>query len=133
MQDHGYQTAEIELPWERRQAASDPAWLAEARDAVPGAGRYLALRGDGEKFELVRLEEGWTRIGRSPSADICLDHPSVSRRHAIVACEGRRALRVLDDRSLNGVLVNGEPVEWSRLGDGDRGTIVSYQLFVIEA
>jgi pSer/pThr/pTyr-binding forkhead associated (FHA) protein len=28
-------------------------------------------------------------------------------------------VRVLDDRSLNGVFVNGERVEWSVLSDGD--------------
>jgi len=40
---------------------------------------------------------------------------------------------VLDDRSLNGVRLNGEPVEWGRLADGDELTIGRYRLFVLEA
>ena len=62
-----------------------------------------------------------------------LDDPSVSRRHALIVSEAPKALRVLDDRSLNGVFVNGELVEWARLGDGDELTIGRYRLFVLEA
>jgi pSer/pThr/pTyr-binding forkhead associated (FHA) protein len=70
---------------------------------------------DGER---VGLAEGTTRIGRSPTADICLEDPSVSRRHAMVLREGD-SVRILDDRSLNGVFVNGERVTSRELKDGD--------------
>ena len=40
---------------------------------------------------------------------------------------------MLDDRSLNGVFVNGEEVEWGKLEDGDELRIGRYQLFVLEA
>jgi pSer/pThr/pTyr-binding forkhead associated (FHA) protein len=70
---------------------------------------------DGDK---VALREGATRIGRSPTADICLEDPSVSRRHAILLREGD-SVRILDDRSLNGVFVNGERVSARVLADGD--------------
>jgi pSer/pThr/pTyr-binding forkhead associated (FHA) protein len=99
---------------------------------APHAGRHLAFCEDDETIRVIALEEGWTRIGRSVAADIRLDDPSVSRRHAILACEAPKALRVLDDRSLNGVQVNGESVEWSRLGDGDEIGIGRYRLFVLE-
>jgi pSer/pThr/pTyr-binding forkhead associated (FHA) protein len=39
---------------------------------------------------------------------------------------------VLDDRSLNGVFVNGDPVEWSSLSDGDELAIGRYRLHVID-
>ena len=39
---------------------------------------------------------------------------------------------MLDDRSLNGVLLNGEMVEWGRLADGDELTIGRYRLFALE-
>ena len=74
---------------------------------------------DGEK---VALGTGTTRIGRSPAADICLEDASVSRRHAIILREGEE-VRVLDDRSLNGVWVNGERVTTRVLADGDVLTI----------
>jgi hypothetical protein len=131
LQDHTEATAEFELP---RSPAAAPGWVAEARATAPAGGRYLAYRDDESgEVHLVRLEEGWMRIGRGPASEIRLDHPSVSRRHAMIACEAPKALRVLDDRSLNGVQVNGEDVEWSRLGDGDRLTIGRFDLFVLEA
>ena len=39
---------------------------------------------------------------------------------------------MLDDRSLNGVHVNGETIEWARLVDGDELAIGRYRLFVVE-
>ena len=74
---------------------------------------------DGQK---IVLEKSTTRIGRSPAADICLEDASVSRRHAIILREGEE-VRVLDDRSLNGVWVNGERVTTRVLADGDKLTI----------
>ena len=64
------------------------------------------------------MSREWTRIGRSLAADIRFDDATVSRRHALVANE-EAGVRVLDDRSLNGILVNGRRVEWSPLVDGD--------------
>ena len=64
------------------------------------------------------LQEGWTRIGRSLAAHIRFDDPTVSRRHALLHREGDTA-RILDDRSLNGVFVNGARVEMRELEDGD--------------
>jgi pSer/pThr/pTyr-binding forkhead associated (FHA) protein len=79
------------------------------------------------------IGEGWTRIGRSITADLQLDDPSVSRRHALIVSEPGEALRILDDRSLNGVFVNGAEVEWGRLADGDELAIGRYRLFALEA
>jgi pSer/pThr/pTyr-binding forkhead associated (FHA) protein len=41
-------------------------------------------------------------------------------------------LRVLDDRSMNGIRVNGEAVDWSPLSDGDELQVGRYTLSVIE-
>jgi len=41
-------------------------------------------------------------------------------------------VRVLDDRSLNGVFVNGERVEWSALRDGDEIAVGRHILHYIE-
>ena len=56
----------------------------------------------------------WTRIGRSLAADVRFDDSTVSRRHALIVSQAD-GVRVLDDRSLNGVYVNGRRVEWSPL------------------
>jgi pSer/pThr/pTyr-binding forkhead associated (FHA) protein len=39
---------------------------------------------------------------------------------------------VLDDRSLNGIFVNGRRVEWSPLVDGDEITIGRHSLFYLD-
>jgi hypothetical protein len=106
-----------------------PAWLAETRSSLPG-GDYLAYD-DGE-VRAVQLADGWTRLGRSLSAHIRFDDPTVSRRHALVHREGTSS-RILDDRSLNGVFLNGERVDWHALSDGDRIAIGRFELHFIRS
>jgi hypothetical protein len=128
MQNHGQTTAELRLP----SMPERPDWLAAARAMLPGSGRYLACCEE-EEIQLFPIEQGWMRIGRSANADIRLDDPSVSRRHALIVSELPDALRVLDDRSLNGIFLNGELVEWGRLSDGDELAVGRYRLVALEA
>ena len=79
-------------------------------------GRYLAVS-DGDEVVVLRLGR-LTRIGRRPSADIVLDDATVSRRHALVL-ERDGAPVIADDRSRNGVFVNGQRVREARLRHGD--------------
>jgi FHA domain/Zinc-ribbon containing domain len=110
-------------------AAADPAWLEGVRAEHPD-GPCLAFEADG-KVVAVELAEGWTRIGRTGAADVRLDDPTVSRRHALVVRTADGDLRALDDRSLNGLFVNGERVDWAPLADGDELEIGRYRLYVI--
>lgn len=89
-------------------------------------GEYLLFEEDGE-MRAASLTREWTRIGRSLAADIRFDDPTVSRRHALVVRQAD-GVRVLDDRSLNGVFVNGERVEWRALADGDEIVVGRYRL-----
>jgi hypothetical protein len=114
-------------------AASTSDWLRAAREKLPGPGRYVAMCDDDGEIEIFPVAQGWTRIGRSAAADIRLDDPSVSRRHALIVSEKPDALRVLDDRSLNGVFLNGDIVEWGRLADGDELAIGRFRLFALES
>lgn len=108
-------------------------WLDEVRAELDRAGSYLAFD-DGEgDYAAIRLERGWTRIGRSRTADIRFDDPTVSRRHALVVLSAGGNLRALDDRSLNGLYVNGERVEWAVLDDGDELEVGRYRLHVLKA
>jgi FHA domain-containing protein/zinc ribbon family protein len=110
--------------------AEDHGWLQELRDGLDEPGQYLAYRA-GDDVVAFALHREWTRIGRSLAADIRFDDPTVSRRHALIVRQPD-GLRVLDDRSLNGVFVNGERVEWSTLADGDEIVIGRHHLhFVI--
>src|SRR3954464_9079141 len=127
-QEHGTPTREFAVPAERES----PGWLDEAREQLSGPGYHLALRERGE-VATYRLEIGWTKVGRCERAEICLDDPSVSRRHALIATDEDRPPRILDDRSLNGILVNGRKVEWTELKDGDELTLGRYRLFLLQA
>lgn len=105
----------------------DPAEIVQAaRDAAPAAGTYLAYL-DGAELQLLSLEDEQVRIGRSLSADVRFDDPTVSRRHALIVPQDD-GMRIVDDRSLNGVFVNGERVEWRTLRDGDEIVIGRYTL-----
>jgi pSer/pThr/pTyr-binding forkhead associated (FHA) protein len=69
----------------------------------------------------------WTRVGRSLAADVRFDDPTVSRRHALIVRQPD-GVRVLDDRSLNGVFVNGARIEGQTLEDGDEILVGRYRL-----
>jgi len=126
MQEHG-QTGDFAIP----NLVDTPTWLQAARAKIVRPGRYLAFA-EGDAIRTFRVSGGWTRIGRSAAADVRLDHPSVSRRHALIVSEEPDSLRVLDDRSLNGVFLNGKIVEWARVLDGDELAIGRYRLFALE-
>ena len=106
-----------------------PDWLEEAKDALVTRGEYLAYD-DGDRVRVVPLQDGWTRLGRSLAAHVRFDDPTVSRRHALLHSEGG-AVRVLDDRSLNGVWVNGKRVDWRELKDGDELTVGRFKLYYV--
>lgn len=108
-----------------------PAWLDDARGELTVPGRYLAFEAPSGGPKCVPVSREWTRIGRSLAADIRFDDATVSRRHALVVI-GPDGVRVLDDRSLNGVYVNGRRVEWSPLHDGDEVAVGRHRLFFID-
>jgi predicted RNA-binding Zn-ribbon protein involved in translation (DUF1610 family) len=106
----------------------DTQWLQSVR-AELDEGHYLAFR-DERRVSVMPITSEWTRIGRSLTADVRFDDPTVSRRHAIIVLQGGD-VRVLDDRSLNGVFLNGERVEWGELGDGDELIVGRYRLYFL--
>jgi pSer/pThr/pTyr-binding forkhead associated (FHA) protein/predicted RNA-binding Zn-ribbon protein involved in translation (DUF1610 family) len=121
------QNAIVDLPGQ----ADDREWMSEVRDGLGAPGQYLAYRSPSDDLIVFTLEREWTRIGRSLAADIRFDDPTVSRRHALIVRQPD-GLRVLDDRSLNGVFVNGERVEWSTLADGDEIVIGRHHLQFVD-
>ena len=114
------------------QAAEEGArgWLDDAREGIVQPGVHLAWR-EGDDVHVVALTREWTRVGRSLAADVRFDDPTVSRRHALIVRQAD-GLRVLDDRSLNGVFVNGQRVEWRALRDGDEIVLGRYHLHVLD-
>jgi hypothetical protein len=105
-------------------------WLERASALAPEPGEYLALEESGD-LRLVPVTREWTRIGRSLAADVRFDDPTVSRRHALLVRQAD-GVRVLDDRSLNGVFVNGERVDWRVVRHGDEIMVGRYRLTFLE-
>jgi hypothetical protein len=116
-------------PWSQEDTG-DVEWLADLRQGLSEPGEYLAYERAGS-VKAFALRAQWTRIGRSLAADIRFDDPTVSRRHALIV-RGPDGVKVLDDRSLNGVFVNGERVEWSPLQDGDEVLVGCHSLRFLE-
>jgi pSer/pThr/pTyr-binding forkhead associated (FHA) protein len=81
-------------------------------------GTYLVLP-ESEELSVIELDREVTHIGRGFSADVRLEDATVSRRHALIIRHGG-VHSILDDRSGNGVQVNGEAVQRKELEDGDR-------------
>jgi len=108
------------------------------RDGLVGAalakiaelGRHLVFDDSGT-IRTLALNEGTTRIGRSLSAELRFEDPTVSRRHAVLVGEPE-GVRLLDDRSLNGVFVNQQRVSSELLRDGDEILIGRYRLHFAE-
>lgn len=106
------------------------AWLEGVRRQIDAAGQYLVYEEAGETI-VHELALEWTRIGRSLAADVRFDDPTVSRRHALVVRQPD-GVRVLDDRSLNGVFVNGDRIEWRALSDGDELVVGRHHLHFVD-
>jgi FHA domain/Zinc-ribbon containing domain len=100
--------------------------LAQARELIEQPGEYLCYEENGEQ-RTVALTREWTRVGRSLAADVRFDDPTVSRRHALIV-RHPDGVRLLDDRSLNGVFVNGARVDGKALRDGDEIIVGRYRL-----
>ena len=77
---------------------------------------YLEIESGAER-RVFPLREDVIHVGRGLSAEVRLDDATVSRKHAVIV---RRddAVVILDDRSMNGVWVDGERVTEAPLQDG---------------
>jgi pSer/pThr/pTyr-binding forkhead associated (FHA) protein len=86
-----------------------------AQQLAPG--HYLAIE-DGSEVVVIPIGEGSLRFGRGMASDVVLEDRSVSRRHAVVTRTAEEVV-LWDDRSLNGVQVNGARVAQAVLQPGD--------------
>ena len=103
---------DVRVPDPRHRAPSPPprplpTWLDEVREGLDSTGRYVAYEEDGEPVivDSRRLDSNRPQQARR---HLSLDDATVSRRHALIVRTPEDELRALDDRSLNGLFVNGE-------------------------
>ncbi|MGI8592398.1 MAG: FHA domain-containing protein [Nakamurella sp.] len=97
----------------------------------PGTALLVVKRGPnaGSRFTLDRP---LVSAGRHPESDIFLDDVTVSRRHAEFR-QLAKGYEVRDVGSLNGTLVNREPIETSTLVNGDEVQIGKFRLVFLTA
>jgi pSer/pThr/pTyr-binding forkhead associated (FHA) protein len=100
--------------------------------AIRTASRYV-LRADerGTAGAEHPLPDGSVVVGRSGDADIVLDSPLVSRRHAAIEV-GAAGVAVRDLDSTNGTFLNGERVDAADLRAGDRISFGGVTLILAE-
>ena len=94
--------------------------------------RLLALSGPIEEQEIPLLEQEFT-LGRDESNSLCLEEPTVSRRHCVILREGP-AFRLRDLGSANRTKVNGQAADEKELAHGDEIVVGSSRLvFLLNA
>lgn len=79
----------------------------------------LEVRAGPARGTTIRVESGEVVIGRDPTCGLCLPDATLSRQHAVLVADASTLL-VRDLGSLNGVRVNGAPVQEGPLAVGDR-------------
>jgi pSer/pThr/pTyr-binding forkhead associated (FHA) protein len=84
---------------------------------------------DGVPHE-VELQGTLVVLGRDPSCDLVLNDVKCSRRHAVIEA-GPDGLAIRDTGSANGVFLNGQKVERSKLKEGDLVRLGDVSLVVL--
>ena len=103
---------------------------ARTRTPAPGSGRQLVLEVNGTRHPLQ--PPGMT-IGRGTEADLRISDPSISRLHAEIRVRDSGdgpQIDIVDLGSTNGMMVNGQKVSRSVLGEGSRIQIGATRMLV---
>jgi len=87
-----------------------------AVEPEPGGVLYLVASEGGDEIGRVPLDREVIKIGRLASSHLCIDHPSVSRMHAVIETTPEGST-LIDLGS--GTRINGAPVNKAVLADGD--------------
>jgi two-component system, NtrC family, response regulator HydG len=72
----------------------------------------------GVSLNVKAAHGGTTSLGTSPLADLYVDDPSVSRRHALLSVDDA-GLRIVDQESTNGTTINGLRIRDAVVGGGE--------------
>jgi FHA domain len=70
----------------------------------------LLIKTDGAQVQILELRAGLNRLGRSPTNDFQIEHPTISTHHCEIVQEGDSVL-VRDLGSTNGTYIDGRRVQ----------------------
>ena len=89
----------------------------------------LSLLNDETKSSSWLLTNGIHKIGRLETKEIILDDVTVSRNHAFISVDDETVI-ITDEKSTNGIFVNGELTDESALTSGSRIQIGKFSLII---
>ena len=89
----------------------------------------LCLLNDETKSSSWLLTNGIHKIGRLENKEIILDDVTVSRNHAFISVDDETVI-ITDEKSTNGIFVNGELTDESVLTSGSRIQIGKFSLII---
>ena len=89
----------------------------------------LSLLNDETKSSSWLLTNGIHKIGRLETKEIILDDVTVSRNHAFISVDDETVI-ITDEKSTNGIFVNGELTDESVLTSGSRIQIGKFNLII---
>ena len=89
----------------------------------------LSLLNDETKSSSWLLTNGIHKIGRLETKEIILDDVTVSRNHAFISVDDQTVI-ITDEKSTNGIFVNGELTDESVLSSGSRIQIGKFSLII---
>ena len=89
----------------------------------------LSLLNDETKSSSWLLTNGIHKIGRLESKEIILDDITVSRNHAFISVDDE-TVTISDEKSTNGIFVNGKLTDESVLMSGYRVQIGKFNLII---
>jgi hypothetical protein len=111
-------TYKLNVPYQPAAGAAPSA--AAATGATPPADAFALTvsRGGARVDQKILYGSGTLKIGRNRTCDISVDHPKVSRMHAVVELKAGQ-LTIADLGSSSGTIVNGKSVSRAALTMGD--------------
>lgn len=89
----------------------------------------LAIKSPGFQNRVIHLKLGTNRVGRGPSNDVVIEHPTISAQHCEIDLEAD-GLVVRDCNSTNGTYVGERPVTRATLWAGQTLRIGDIELLV---
>jgi type II secretory pathway predicted ATPase ExeA len=100
------------------------------RKAAMRAPARLVASLNGEPLQEQILNQSHVLIGRDVMCDICVNHPTVSRYHALVV-NSARGVKVVDLGSTNGTFINGRKFRQYALLDKDKLTVGASEILFV--